>query len=576
MTQEPQKFLANNWIDILYLRSKISGDKKAFIFLSPDGKETERLTFSALLKRSEQIAAMISEKAHAGQNCVIFLPQGLNFVCTFFGILLSGCIPVPAFAPNAHRNNSMRMAGILEAAKTNFIVTDSSSSSFVNAWKADGTIKRQAQCIEIDVTSSDLSAPIQKIQPAITDTCLLQFTSGSTGEPKGVLITHENLLENMELLVKFYGTSSDTPFVSWVPLYHDLGLIGNMLFPIYSGATCIMMAPESFIQRPSLWLETIDKYRAYISFAPTFAYQFATKFKNEMNLTPSSFSSWKVAVVGAEPIFKDVLDTFSEAFSEFGFSSRNFQCAYGLAESTLMVVSTSRDQAPNARYVNKKLLEEGQIEFQRTSVNGHELICSGCIGEGHSIRIVDPNLNHSLNDLTVGEIYISGPCIADGYYENKEATENAFVHFTEENQIYLRTGDLGFLDNSELYVTGRSKDLIIINGKNHYPQDIEKTIYSNVPFVRVGCTTAFQVQENSREQFVLVSEIKPEHYSQVDLNYFTKILRCVYEYHGLTPLDIVLIPAGHISKTSSGKLQRQLVKKRYQNLKLKVIANLRS
>jgi len=366
----------------------------------------------------------------------------------------------------------------------------------------------------------------------------------------------------------------------WVPLYHDLGLIGNILFSLYVGSHCVVMAPETFLRSPLNWLNAISKYKADISFAPTFAYDYSLRYAKELSPDIVDLRHWRVAVVGAEPIYQGTLERFSKSFAHLGFSINNFHCAYGLAESTLMVVTTPYRQGPKFKRLDAAHLEQG-IAQETISDNPREyrtVVSSGVAGADHSVVIVDPHTAQRCPDGQVGEIWLSGPCITKGYFQNETATADMFSVQIEgfAGKSFLRTGDTGFIDQGELYPTGRIKDLIIINGANHYPQDIEQTAFLADPTLRIGCAAAFSIVSEDAERLVVTVEVRKEvaetlNAQQVITNVMTK----VRDIHGLVPHDLLLIPAGTLSKTSSGKIQRQLTKKRYLNGEIPVIAQFR-
>lgn len=570
----------NDWIDVLESKAHDLKDKRAFVFLEDEGRVADVRTFGQLAENAKAIAATFDAPSFRGTPVVLFISQGIQFVDAFFGVIYAGGIPVPAFAPHAHRDNSARMEAIVRDCGAKHIVVDRAGFALVDEWKGSSDILSEAELIDLDAIPAQRQEPW--VCPGIerSDVAFLQYTSGSTGTPKGVMVTNHNLLENMALLKGFYAQDSDSIFVSWVPLYHDLGLIGNTLFPISLGATCVMMSPETFIKNPRNWLNAISTYQATISFAPTFAYEFSTRCLPELEEDALDLTSWRVAVIGAEPIYKEAMDRFSSAFAKFGFQGDRFQAAYGLAESTLMVVTTPRSSAPNVIKVDLRKLEQGIAqETNREEPNEYRwAVCSGVKNDSHEIAVIEPGTGKPCADGQVGEVWLSGPCIAKGYFRNPEKTTETFKNRVQGRQpaSFLRTGDLGFMKGDELYITGRSKDLIIVNGANYYPQDIEYSTWSADGRLRRGCAAAFGVQDNAGEKVIVTVEVRDPEVAKAEAeSIFTNVTKSV-EYRDSIPLhDVVLLEKGGVAKTSSGKIQRQLMKKRYESGRLKMVANMR-
>lgn len=545
--------------------------KCAFRFLDQDGNEVDIRTYSQLVNRASQVACELQN--YDSEYVLLFYTQGINFIESFLGVMISGRVPVPVFAPNAHRDNFSRMTGIVSDSKAKVILTDHEGSKVFASWR-----NRSENLISLqEINTSLISNTSETIKLSeITEHKLafLQYTSGSTGTPKGVMVSQENLISNLTLLKEFYQKSEQDIFVSWVPIYHDLGLIGNILFPIFLGAECVFMAPETFVRRPSLWLEAISDYRATISFAPTFAYGFTCNYIKQNGVKSLDLSCWDVCIIGAEPIFEYAMNIFHENFKQYGFHKKIFQAAYGLAESTLMVVATPKGNAIKCCKVDANQLGQGIITYTETNEPSEyrSVVSSGQIGALHEMKIFDTSTGRVLGNREVGEVLLYGPSIAAGYH-NTEDNDNYSIQI--DNKMFLRTGDAGFIDEGELYITGRIKDVIIINGVNYYPQDIENLIYTVHRDIRTGCAAVFTIDEDVSPKLIIVAEAKGDLVQTCDI-IFDKIINQVENIFGLVPYDIVLITPGTIAKTSSGKIQRRLTKKLYLGKKLKTITLFKS
>lgn len=564
-----------DWVSIIESRAAADPAKQAFLFLDGNGLETDKRTYAELSKRARAVAALLRKRGCAAGAVLLFYPQGLDFVDGFFGTMYAGGVPVPAFSPNAHRTNVHRLEAIIRDSGAEYILTDTVSAGIIRTWAEDSAPIKGLNVIETNRIATEEGSVWEQPVLGPSDTAFLQYTSGSTGLPKGVMVSQGNLLANAALLQGFYGADADSVFLMWVPIYHDLGLIGNVFFSLYLGARCVMMAPESFVRWPLLWLRSIQAYRATISFAPNFAYDLASRHSGKSEADGLDLSSWKTAVIGAEPIYHGTIERFVKAYGSKGFDRARFQCAYGLAESTLMVVTTGRAEGVRCLMADSRALENGNFKESHSSSprDFRALVSSGKAGAGHSVAIIDPATARPLGENRVGEILLNGPSITQGYYKNSAQTAAVFGIRIGDEEGFLRTGDLGFLHGGELYVTGRSKDLLIINGANHYPQDIEQTAYSSHAGLRPGCAAAFSIVHEDSERVVITAEARiPEGGIPDPGEIFAGISRAVREVHGLGLHEIVLIKPSTLSKTSSGKIQRQTMKRRYLDGHLAIAA----
>ena len=405
----------------------------------------------------------------------------------------------------------------------------------------------------------------------------LQYTSGSTGTPKGVMISHGNLLHNQQLIQVCSNHTEESTYVSWLPLYHDMGL-GNTIQALFIGASCILMSPVSFLQRPLRWLQAISRYKAHTSGGPNFAYNLCTQKITAEERQELDLSSWKVAFNGAEPIQAETLTQFATTFESSGFSLDAFSPCYGLAESTVAVCGSPKGKRPVTCIVQKSALEQNQV-VAATVVDGEgttqTLVGSGQACLDQAIEIVDPQSCTRCSPGQVGEIWVSGPSVTQGYWQRSEQTQETFqaTLANGNGQPFLRTGDLGFLQDGELFVTGRLKDMILILGRNHYPQDIERTVDQSHPALRVGCGAAFSVTDGGAEKLVIVQEVERSHLRKLKADEVTGAIRyAVAEQHDLQVFAITLIKTGSIPKTSSGKIQRRACQVQFLEHSLTVVA----
>ncbi len=568
-----------DWLSLLESHAAELGEKPALVFLEDGLVETGARSYAQLATNARRIAARLQSRGIDRGPVLLFYPQGLEFVDAFFGAIFAGAVPVPAFAPNAHRENFRRMESIVRDSGAGAIMTDAASATILRGWAAESPTVAAPEIIETDGQPAAEPPAWRRPDVSADGVAFMQYTSGSTSTPKGVVVSHANLLANAKLLASFYRQDASSTFVSWVPIYHDLGLIGNILFSLYLGAKCVAMAPETFVRNPLNWLNAIHAYRATISFAPTFAYDYSVPYAKALAPEQLDFRSWDVAVIGAEPVYRGTIERFSRAFAPFGFRQTSFQCAYGLAESTLMIVTTPHGTGPVFKTVDASALERDQI-VETTSedpADCRSVVSSGLVGAEHRAAVVDPRTRQRCPDLRVGEVWLSGPSITAGYFRNPAGTHEGFENRLDDDPAvtYLRSGDLGFLENGQLYITGRMKDVIIVNGANHYPQDVEQTVCAADPALRPGCAAAFALVENEREQVVAVAEVRKQFIDGLDAPaVFKRIARQVEAVHRLSLRDIVLVPPGHLSKTSSGKTQRQLMKERYASGDLAAIARM--
>ena len=474
----------------------------AYRFLADGERETESITWAALDARARSIGAMLQDRVGPGERVLLAYPSGLDFIAAFFGCLYAGAIAVPAPLP-AHRRGWPRFAAL--------------------AKDADAALALSPEPLDLpSVALGELPPPDawREHHPHPDDVAFLQYTSGSTSAPRGVMVTHANLLHNSRLIRDAFAQDEQSRVVGWLPMHHDMGLIGNVLQPLYSSGECILMTPGAFLQRPLAWLQAISRYRATTSGGPDFAYALCARRIRDEEKQGLDLSSWRVAFNGSEPVRHETLERFTAAFAPYGFRADAFHPCYGLAEATLMVASKRAGTMPVSR-----------------EVDGRMRVSSG---RGEHVEIRN------------GEICVSGPSVARGYWRRDAETAEVF------RDGVLHTGDLGVLDDDgELFVTGRIKDLIIIRGRNHYPQDLEQTAEEATPALAAGGGAAFAVESDGTERLVLVHEVE-RHAMRGDLSAVADAVRAaVAEKHEIQAHEVVLVRPGTMPKTTSGKVQRR-------------------
>ncbi|WP_338580278.1 non-ribosomal peptide synthetase [Pseudomonas sp. ML2-2023-6] len=551
--------LPGNLAQALQLRAAKTPDRLALRFLADDPLDAVVLSYGELDLRARTIAAALQANAGVGERAVLLFPSGPDYVAAFFGCLYAGVIAVPAYPPeSARRHHQERLLSILADAEPRLLLTSSAlREPLLQMSELVGADAPQLLCV--DSLDPHQASAWQPVALQADDIAFLQYTSGSTALPKGVQVTHGNLVANEMLIRRGFGIdlNPDDVIVSWLPLYHDMGLIGGLLQPVFSGVPCVLMSPAYFLTRPLRWLEAISEYGGTISGGPDFAYRLCRERVSDTALAALDLSRWRVAYSGSEPIRQDTLEHFADKFAPCGFSPDSYFASYGLAEATLFVTGSQRGQGIPALCLDDLALANNRI----VAGDGSPVMSCGFSQPEHAVLIVDPKSLEVLPDNCVGEVWANGPSIAHGYWRNPEASASTFVDF--QGGIWLRTGDLGFMRDGELFITGRLKDLLIVRGHNLYPQDIEKTIEREVEVVRKGRVAVFAVNAKGEEGIGVAAEISrsvqkilpPE-------TLINRIRQAVAEATQQAPSLVVLLNPGALPKTSSGKLQRSACRSR--------------
>jgi amino acid adenylation domain-containing protein len=601
-------------VQLLRQQSRKQPNAEAFIFLEDGESQETKVTYQELDLRSRGIAAHLQRMRLTGERALLLYPSGLDYLAAFFGCLYAGVIAVPAYPPKNQRNTP-RIEAIVADSQTAIALTTKTLLPKMKSWLEN------LQWLATDDLEVGIEDHWQELDLNKDTIAFLQYTSGSTGTPKGVMVSHGNLLHNAAMTYRWMGHSPKSKFVSWLPIYHDMGLIGGILQPLYGGFPCILLSPTSFLQRPYRWLQAISKYGGTTSGAPNFAYELCVRKISDEQRSCLDLSSWQVAFNGAEPIRLETLKKFAETFAECGFREEAFYPCYGMAEATLLVAGGDRESERKgekgvlyrSKAVDKLALAEDRIiEVFEENRNSTTLIGCGSSIPGQKIVIVNPETLTLCENNCVGEIWVTGDSVAKGYWNRLEETEEVFhaktqrrrenceVETSQEiagvNELgdekldlnflpvnhdhtfiqqhhFLRTGDLGFLDDlGELFVTGRLKDLIIVRGRNLYPQDLELTAQRSHDALRLDSNAAFTVEIDKEEKLVIVQELEFRAKPNLE-EVITSIRQAVTETHEIEVYGVVLIKPGSIPKTSSGKIQRRATRNKFLEDRLDTVAS---
>ncbi|MEM7584610.1 MAG: amino acid adenylation domain-containing protein [Acidobacteriota bacterium] len=558
-------------VELLDRRAAEQPNHPLYTFLTEGEQEADRLTCGELAMRARAVAKRLDDAGMRHQRVLLLYPPGLEFIVGFFACLYAGAVAVPAYPPRSRRHLP-RVARLVADAGVSTALTTSELLGRVG--KLTAGVPELAGLMWL---RSDAAAETDWQPPAVKaeDLAFLQYTSGSTSQPKGVLVSHANLLHNEETIRRAFDQSERSLVVGWLPLFHDMGLIGNVLQPLYTGSRCVLMSPMAFLSRPVRWLSAISRYRATTSGGPNFAYDLCCQKIGPKERQQLDLSSWQVAFNGAEPIRDATLERFASTFAECGFRRRAFFPCYGLAEATLFVTGAERAAPPRVAAVAAPELEahRAQLEQLENEEATRRLVSSGAPLGVDELVIADPQDHHRLAPGSVGEIWVQGPAVAGGYWGQPEVSREVFgARLSDEPDAgpFLRTGDLGFMDAGELFVTGRLKEMIVFRGRNLYPQDIEASVESAHRALRPASSAAFSVEIEGREEVVVAAEIERRPGASMEA-LCEAVLAAVAELNGLRLHEVVLLRIATLPKTSSGKIQRRACAASYLAGELNVV-----
>ncbi|GAA2077532.1 fatty acyl-AMP ligase [Streptomyces albiaxialis] len=547
--------------ELVLARAEALGSEDSFIFLPDDasGSGPEHLTYATLDQEAKRIASWLQANGAEGRQVLLLYPPGTAFVKAFVGCLYAGAVAVPAPLPTEQGQHFARVSGILRDAEARAVLTDTGNAPEIAAWLAAEGMT-EVLCLATD--QGPYGDPGAWHEPGLEPDSLafLQYTSGSTSEPKGVMVSHANLIANQQAIRNSVGSHERSRYGGWLPFYHDMGLIGHILQPLYLGGSAALMSPVSFLKRPFRWLQMIGDYGVTIGGGPNFAYDLCLRRVTDAHMETLDLSTWEAACNGAEPIRAETIRAFTERFEPVGFRPETFFPCYGMAETTLLVSGVPRGTRPVVRGVDAAGLERGELAGTREGAPVRELVSSGVVRD-FDVRIVDPESCEERPEGHVGEIWVKGDSVARGYWKRPLTNKEIFdAEITGGNAGWLRTGDLGAFEGGELYVTGRLKEIIIFAGRNLYPQDIERAVQSSDKALGAGSGSVFAV-DTDREHLVVLQEVRTSAVSTDLRTVATGVQRLIGMEFNVPAGNVVLVRPGTIKKTTSGKIQRTAMRK---------------
>ncbi len=555
-------FEFSTFIDVLRDRAIHQPDQEAYCFLTDGELQSARLSYGELDQQVRAVAATLQCLNLRSERVLLIYPPGLDFVAAFLGCLYAGVVAVPIYPP---RRNFLQVQTVAANAQINAVLT---TQALLSNLQQSTVLTEIRHWLPTDTISIQ---PASDWQPAAIDAealAFLQYTSGSTGQPKGVRVSHANLLHNSELIYQKFGHSPKSRGVIWLPPYHDMGLIGGILQPLYGGFPVTLMSAVAFLQKPIRWLQAISDHRATTSGAPNFAYERCIEKITAAQKANLDLSSWDVAFTGAELIRADTLTRFASAFADCGFCPAAFYPCYGLAEATLFVAGGDKAIPPKQISLSATALQQNRVKLTDSEASLTFVSCGQPTDQ--QVVIVNPETQTQCAPDQIGEIWVTGDSITQGYWNQPELSAQTFTEYAQAT--YLRTGDLGFLYENELYITGRIKDILIIRGRNYYPQDIERTAERSHPALSHDCGAAFITEIDQVEQLIIVQEVKRESWRLVNTEeVVTAIRAAISQEYQLQVYTVQLLQPGAIPKTSSGKIKRYACREAFNNNSLRGI-----
>jgi amino acid adenylation domain-containing protein len=554
-------------VELLRLRAATQPDRLLYTFLADGEVEEASLTCGELDARARAVASVLQSLGAKGERVLLLYPSGLEFIAAFFGCLYAGALPVPVPAPRPRR--TLRpLERVAADAGAALALTTGEVRRRLEADLSTSASLSSLRWVETDDIHASYAPDWRETEAAPGDVALIQYTSGSTSEPRGVVVSHANLCHNQSLIGRAFRQSPGSRVVSWLPLYHDMGLIGTVLQPLYAGGSCYLMPPASFLQRPLRWLEAITRYRATTSGGPNFAYDLCAARADAEDLGRLDLSSWEVAFNGAEPVRASTLERFASKFADCGFRRESFVACYGLAEATLLV-SASGGGAKERAFKSADLARGAAVACETEGEDVRRLVgCgswAGAEGEAGQEIFIAGTEGEPRRDGEVGEVWVRGGGVAAGYWGRGEESARVFGARTSEGAgTYLRTGDLGFIHDGEFYVTGRSKEMLVVRGLNHYPQDIEQTVSAVFEGAEAHACAAFAVEREGEQRLALVCEAPGRPGAAEASELFGRLKEAVALEHELEVWEVVLVRRGRVPRTTSGKVQRSKCREQYE------------
>jgi acyl-CoA synthetase (AMP-forming)/AMP-acid ligase II len=558
----PPSIAEQTLIHRLRRRAVEQPEQVAYTFLRYGEAGHRRVTYRELESQARSIGAHLHARGARNQPVLLCFPSGLEYIAAYFGCLYAGAIAVPAYVPHSARDIP-RIEAMVADAQAEIVLTTRDDYARAARRVAETPALARLLWMPIDDLDRNESDPWQPEASSGDGLAFLQYTSGSTATPRGVMVSHRNLWHNLAAIHAHWDVDAirEPVGVYWLPLFHDMGLIMSILAPLYSGYPVYFMAPADFLQRPLRWLQAISDYRGTFSCAPNFAYELCLRRIGGAELAGLDLRCWRGAGNASEAVRSHTFEHFLHTFAACGFAPTTFRPAYGLAEATLLVTAGYQQEPVRIQAISKARLEEGYLEIADPGREVQHVVGCGRPIEGQRVLIVDTQTRQPCPQAQVGEIWVAGPSVARGYWQRPAETARTFGAYLANGEgPFLRTGDLGVLQDAELFVTGRLKDLIVIDGRNLYPQDIELTVEQAHPAVRAGHCVAFADEQEGEERLVVLAEIDRRYHAAASLNgqqIVTRVRQAIAERHEVRAQQVLLLKAGGILKTSSGKLQRR-------------------
>ena len=559
-------------VDVLRHRAATQQNQLAYTFLADGETESDRITYQELDTQARAIAVQLLSQIEPGDRALLVYPysNGLEFIAAFLGCLYAGVIAVTDYPRRHIKSLSQYQDRIVDSQAAIALTTQEFGVRVKSLLVANPGLAVKLKTLSwIASDRVDLNLADHWQPPKIDGDTLafLQYTSGSTGSPKGVMVSHSNVLHNSEVIKQSFQNHQDSKILMWLPMFHDMGLIGGVMQPLYLGSSAILMSPIALAQKPFLWLQAISRYRATTSGGPNFAYDLLCHKVTEEQRASLDLSCWQVAFTGAEPVRAETLAKFTELYSPSGFDSQAFYPCYGMAEATLFITGGDAKQYSKIIHVDSNALTEDRIVVvDKEQANAKSFVSCGRTWLGDKIKIVNPESLTECKCDRVGEIWVAGDGIGKGYWNKTEQTERTFQGHLADTQegSFLRTGDLGFIKDGELYITGRIKDIMILWGRNHYPQHIEATAEDAHPALRPNHGAAFSIEVNGEEQLIVAHEVNRTYLRNLNVDEVVGAIRqAVAEQNLANVYGVALLKTGTIPKTSSGKIQRRACQSKF-------------
>lgn len=568
---------ARTFGDILAGRAESTPDQLAFTFVH-EGEDDEEVTYLEVHGRAQAVAAGLLDAVKPGSRALLLFAPGLDYVAAVFGCFQAGVVGVSASPPQPKRLNRTlpRLLAIAEDAQVDAVLTTAALREAAQPLFTDDQPLARARWIAVDDAAADSEPGV--VPRGEADLAFMQYTSGSTSDPRGVMLSHGNLLSNSDVIARGFGHSRESRGFIWLPPYHDMGLIGGVLQPVYIGFPCALMSPIAVIKRPARWLEGVSRFRATTSGGPNFAYDLCVRRVGPEARESLDLSSWEVAFNGAEPIRAETVRSFTETFRPSGFRKSAFFTCYGLAEATLMVTGPAKEAEPTLLAFDSRELEAGRARPASADSRSATLVGCGGPDAEHHVAIVDPETLRRCPPGQIGEICVSGPSVAAGYWRREEETREVFgarIAGDDELRDFLRTGDLGMVEGGELFVVGRLKELIILNGRNYHPHDLEVSAESAHELLRGHCSAAFAIDAKATDGAAIILEVERAAKEEELPALIDGVRRQVAYDLDIQLQRIALCSPGSVPKTTSGKIQRQLCRKLLDDDELELLAESR-